>query len=428
MKNNSVYRRAAAVASERFFKLALGMGVTAVLARGLGVQDFGFFATGLGLLMIGQMFCAGGLDNLIYVASQKSDNRVASLLSLIVIRLTLGLTGILSCLLYVYFSPVLSDFHFFILLALSPAFLIPVVEVFELALHAEGYGHRTSLWKSCAFASSAALKVGAFWLTNDVLWVSAAYGFELLLVASAILYSWSQLATERIGSKMYDLRGYIKRSLPLVASASCIAIYTRADLLILAGSDFSGQAGLYAAAAIVSAALAFIPTSLIGAAQKYLRQEGDGDSFHNKTRIVHSVLFYITLIVFILWVILGELFISIVFSEGFEDAYGIVSLQLLALVFSAQGLFSSYLLIASGRGRIVFFRTAAAALSSVLMGVAVVDRWGGIGLAYVSIFVQFLSSTGLFLLFDRGILMDQLLSPIVLPREFLNKMAKQKLK
>lgn len=201
-------------------------------------------------------------------------------------------------------------------------------------------------------------------------------GLDLFLIKSR----WGVRPTLRQPELMVDT---FVASIPLYGTLVLVALFVRADLLILARLSGAAQAGLFVAGHRPVEAALVIPGSLISGLYPVLsRQVAENPAavqrtFEKAVLVTASLMAGATAFLFVD----SDLVIRILFPHGFEGAAPVLALSALVLVPASLDSATTSLMLARGKMKRALFPVAVGVVILIAINLALDPRWGAIGAA-----------------------------------------------
>ena len=254
------------VGSEKALRIPVGVLISGLASRALGVEDFGLYTSVLVLLTVMAPLASFGLESLGIALASRSRDAATYLRDLGLFRL---LTGLAAAALFLvaalaYFAPAPGHPS---LLALAAVAVVLVLRVYELAenlLFAQERLLALAGVRIIAFLAANAL-IAVVLLTRpdlSLLLILSAVEAVLLLVLYLVLCGADVAAATRLPAEGHELgRAYAqcRAAFPVFLSGLLVLVLLNADKLLVFRVLGHSESGLYNAAAKLVDVLYFIP-------------------------------------------------------------------------------------------------------------------------------------------------------------------------
>jgi len=375
---------------ERAVRFALGLFVGLLVARYLGPAGLGSLSYCLALVTLVGFLPALGLDAILkrdlIAAPEKTAELLASAFGLRLAAAALAWLGVgLAATVGRGFSaeearlfPILG------LLLFQPACFLP-----DLWLQAQLRAKQAMGAHLAALTVAAGLRV---WLIASgaglaaFAWVLALEmglgAIGLFLVARRAGLRWPWAAARKL-----QMRRLLAEAWPLMFASLAIVIYMKIDEVMLRAMRGPAEVGIYAAAARLSEVWYFIPTAVAssvlpallrarsGAAGEYARRQQQ--YYDGSAALAYGLSVPIALAA--PWIV------GWAYGPAFAGAGPILAVHIWSSIFVFLGVARGLWLVNEGLNKFYLAATAAGAVANVLLNLAMIPRWGGLGAAWATI-------------------------------------------
>ncbi len=371
----------------RFANLALGIFVTALLARTLGNEGFGIWSTLLAISAVIAVIGNPGLEQVaIRSAVAHSEREPQWLGALLVLRQLLSLLAFALCVAAVWLIAPDSQSLLagvIIVLSLLTASASSLRVVFQLRV-------RNSLAIGVMTAQSVAWAAFILWAHESGAGIVAlAIGLTVTTSISSFLLGGMAL---RLASIRFDrLRRHglelLKAGIPVAIGSMLVTGYGQIDQILvfrLAGSE---DAGLYAAAYRVFSQSSFVPVSVSTTVFALLAASytAEGERFRNLMQASLELLLAFSAGGLVLAAVYSGEIVELIFGAGFERAAPALPILMAAFVFVSIGYLQDLLVIIS-RQQTRFVLVALLALAlNVALNIALIPRYGFMAAAWITL-------------------------------------------
>ncbi|WP_316786189.1 flippase [Pedobacter frigiditerrae] len=398
------------------FGKVLGLAASLVVTRYLGPELFGDLSFVLALVTITGAVGALGLDTFIIREIINEPNKrdeilgTALCLRLItnsaLIPITIGIY-----LIFHYFSATPGDnlSTFVVLLSFISVFKsFNVIDAyFQSQVQSKYVVH---VQNSCLFITTG-LKFAVVLLGLPLIYLVLVLVFDAFILATGLIITYQNKGISIFNWSFNKTRGIklLKQSFPLILSAVMVTVYMKIDQVMLK-SVGSAAVGIYGAAANLSEAWFFIPTSIISSVFPAIinARKTDLERYQKRLKNLYDLLVLISLPVAIFISIFANDIIHLIYDTKFEGAGPMLSIHIWSGIFVFLGVASSQFLLAEGYTKISFYRTLTGAIINVLLNLWLIPLYGGVGASIATLIACFIST--FYLLFipktrQQGIMM-----------------------
>lgn len=371
----------------RFANLALGVVVTALLARTLGEEEFGTWSTLLAISAVIAVVGNPGLEQVaVRSAVAQSEREPQWLGALLALRQLLSLAAFGLCVAAVWL--IAPDSQAFlagviILLSLITASASSLRVVFQLRV-------RNSIAIGVMTIQSVAWAGFVIWAhESHAGLVALAIGLTVTTSMSSLLLGAMALRLARVrfdGLRRHGIE-LMRVGIPIAIGGMLVVGYGQIDQVLvfeLAGRE---DAGLYAAAYRIFSQSSFVPVSISTTIFALLAASYATDSrrFHDLMQASLELLLAFSAGGLVLTAVYSQEIVELLFGEGFERAASALPVLMVAFVFVSLGYLQDLLvIIARQQKRFVLAAVLALGLN-VAFNIALVPRYGFMAAAWITL-------------------------------------------
>jgi O-antigen/teichoic acid export membrane protein len=251
---------------------------------------------------------------------------------------------------------------------------------------------------------SAILKILAISFGFGIIWLTAIYVLESLVIASGLLFFFvynKHSIKEWVFDKTTALL-ILKDSWPIIFSSIAWSIYMKIDQVMIKNMLGNEQNGIYAVAAKLSEFWYFIPSIITASVFPAIvnARKTNKELYEKRLSKLYSLMFYLSLTIAIFTAIFAHLIIYILFGNEYLGAVTTLRIYIWAGIAVSIGSTLWYYLIAENLTKINAMATAVGALVNIILNLFLIPKYGINGAALAS-FVSYTSVTIATLLFKK---------------------------
>ena len=395
-----ISRNSAFLVAGQFLSRAAGFVYILILARYLGVEDFGTFNLVISFVLITMTGIEFGMGRLMVRDLARDAGLIPSYLStLLPLRAALALAGYVMLLTIIWM--VGYSGHMLVLTAIAAVALFPTSLglVFESLFQARQqmrYSAAGEVVKALVQCSVGIAIVVAGGSLNAVLAAglvaALAYMAFLGRQARACGYPFHPNFDRRLSANL------LRQAAPFAVVTLLAILATRAELLILAAMSTAENVGLFSAAARFPETALLLPAMLVTAVAPVISQFHAGSREHLRSIYLWTQrrVLSVTLPLALAGVVLAESILGLLFPPDYGRATLVLQLLFCAFPLASVQMINSAVLLMSNRPRLMFFNAAISMVVQFALGLALIPRFGLIGAA-----VSALASQGFNLAFSH---------------------------
>ena len=368
-------------------RLALGFLVGTMLARALGVAEYGRLSTALGITTLAAFFAELGLRQVI-VKEMAQRPRIAGPLMATGFRLLcwLGLGALVVCAITLL---VMGRMDLVVAtLVLSTAFLFNGHVAIFSRWDARGESWRAPKLAMIASLASNAAKVLCIVAGLGVVAMAGAIALECFIAASLVFF-----AAWRAGG-LGELRGWhplaaralLARAFPHFLAQSGTLLLLRLDQIMLNAMAGNEEAGIYGAATRLSELVfLFVPVIIASYLPRLAAIEQSHPAIYRRTvGALLQILSAVGLAAPLLWWMGGTWFVKIVYGKEFTACGPVLLIHCLSSLAYLHGQVRSFVLVTSGRAHLGAYAAYAGAAINILLNLWWIPQWGAQGAAWAT--------------------------------------------
>ncbi len=383
--------------AERAVQLLVTLLLSSVLARQLGVEEFGHFHYLLSLLTFAVPLYSLGLARILVRELTVTDSPRSLLYSAMQARFLAGglvaLAGIL-CFVLLEGTERLS-LLFALLLGAQIFYAYDVYQFWfqQQNMHSYLAGYR--LLTTLLFAAA---KIAAALLLPSLDLIILLHACELIAIPA--LYRWlfqhhpkAKLLPDPEKFDFAQLKPMLKQSFYLVASGFAAVLYLRLDIVMLTHMQGAEAAGIYAAATKLSELWYTVPALLfmVAAPRLLLLHHQQSNLYQLKLKQLLALVFYLAVLFAVFISITADWLINLLYGEGYQMAAMILICHVWSGVFVAWREGLSQWLVAERFAQFSLVSHLSGAVVNIILNLWWIPLYGGVGAAWATVVAFFVS-------------------------------------
>lgn len=333
-----------------------------------------------------------GVDNILVRELVKEPEKQGTLLGS---ALLLKVVGALSALLLLFLTLALSNLDRNTAIYIS---IIAVGYLFNSFTVIDSYFQSLVKSKYIVWANMASLlfsngvKVFLICIDAPLIYFALSYVTDTAFTALAFIIVYKKAHTIKCKwffsfQKAKDL---LSKSWPLILSALMVSLYLKIDQIMIRKILDTTAVGNYSAALKVNELFYFVPVIVSATLFPDIVRERE-KSMHRYTQKLtnlYTILVRVGVVISFLLSLLSQQIISILYSDQFSDAAGVLQLYSWSLSFIFLGVASGKWYIAEGLEHFSFYRTLLGAIVNIILNYFTIPLYGILGAAVSTLFAQ----------------------------------------
>lgn len=379
--------------AERVSGLAIGLVIYILVARHLGVADFGLLQYAISFCGLLGLLTGLGLDAIMVRQIVKEPERCGVYLGTsAALRLGAGLAVIAVLMVASGLSGHDRNLQW-MTLVISLALLPQAVAVVEFFFQARVAARWSSLAKVCAWLAGAAF-AGACILAEVPLALFAGQPLvEAMVLAVSLLLAYRMFPGEKlVWSFDRELAiQLLRETWPLALSMGLVSLYAHIDRVMVRALLGDEATGLYAAAAKVSEAWYFLPAVIVSSVFPALvrARETSREHYLGRLQDLYDLMVWMALLIAIPFSFWSDELLVLFFGEEYRKAGTVLGVHIWTGILVFLGVASGRWMILEGMSRAYLGRTLAGVIANVFGNWLLIPRLGMVGAAVSTLVAQF---------------------------------------
>ena len=250
--------------------------------------------------------------------------------------------------------------------------------------------------KYCAMATTigyvivSAYKLLMLASNMSVEWFAISSSIDYVIVALCLWIAYKCNGGERLHVSWQKAKELLNRSYHFILSGMMIAIYGGTDRLMLKHMMNETEVGYYSTALAVCNLWVFLLSAIIDSMKPVIMQhhKQNRTKYLMMNRQLYSIVFYLSVIVSFLFVLLGKYVIQILYGEAYLPAVASLKIITWYTAFSYLGVARETWVVCEGKQRYLKFLYAGAAIVNVALNALLIPHYGASGAAAASLITQ----------------------------------------
>lgn len=384
---------------ERASRILINLFVGILIARKLGLSDFGTYNYSIALVSIFQPLIDSGLNALLVKRFVNYEKKKYSLLGTSYL-IKLSVSIIVFVIIYFSFIHTSSDSESLILLIISFSIFFYPSNVFELWFESQTKIKFNAISRVLSVFLSSILKIAALFSNSPLFYLAIAYTLEFVFFQGVIFYLFTIKEGSILRFKFEKIlaKSMLSESWPLIFSGLAAIVYFKIDQVMLSKMIGDKEVGLYSAAARISEVWYFIPiaitNSLFPEMLRIMRKSED--EFYAFLQRTSNIIFFTSFGIAIIVTLLSDNLITLLYGNEYIDSSQILKIHIWCGVFYFfYPLFNKYI-VAKNLLKYSYITQISGAVVNVILNLILIPKYGGKGAAYASLISY--SFTSFFLL------------------------------
>lgn len=388
----------------KVFQMAISLVVGVITARYLGPSNYGLIGYGTAYVTFFSAFCTLGLNSVIIKDFvDHKDEQGEAIGSAIVMRLV---SSILSSLMIIGFVSIIDRNEpttIAVVALCSVGTIFHVFETFNFWFQSQYKSKITSIATLTAYIITSVYKIILLMIGKDVRWFAFSTSIDYIVVAVFLYVAYRKFHGAKLRFSIKKSKSLLKISYNYILSTMMVAIYGQTDKLLLKQLCDDSSVGYFTTATTVCAMWVFVLQAIIDSVYPtILNLKGkDQLQYERKNRQLYAIVFYVSCMVSVGFLVLGDFVIKILYGEAYMPAADILKVVSWYTAFSYLGVARNAWIVSEGKQKYLKYIYGCAAVLNVAMNLILIPVMGTIGAATATLITQILTSIVLPIMFKE---------------------------
>ncbi|WP_169087699.1 flippase [Paenibacillus sp. PL91] len=389
---------------EQIFRMILSLIVTALMARYLGIHNFGLISYGAAYVAIFTVICKLGMDSiLVNEIINKREDTGQMLGTTIILRLVASLLSIVVIFVIMAFLNPNNNTLQIVVFIQSISLLFISFDIVAYWFQSNLQSKYAVISKIVAYVLIAVWRVVLIYFKASVTYFAFATILEAIVVSVLLITFYYKFKGQKLRFSFLTAKMLISRSYHLLIANLIATIYTQMDKIMLGQLASESTVGIYTAAMTISSLWMFIPNALIESARPLIltAKINDNKAYIKRYKQLNCSIIWIGILASVFIYLFSKSIIFLVFGEQFADAVVVLAVLIWSRTFSLLGSVRSIWLISENLKQYHIYFIGIGAILNVILNLTLIPRYGAIGAAIAAIIAEVVSSTLALLLFKQ---------------------------
>lgn len=376
-------------------QMALSLVVGVITARYLGPGNYGLVTYGAAWVAFFTAFSSLGTNSVIVKEFvDHPDAQGETIGSVLLLRLAASLLSVLLILSVVFVVDRGETLTITVVLLCSLGLVFHIFETFIYWFQAQYKSKITALATLTAYICMSAYKIILLIQGKDVRWFAFATSVDYIAVAVFLWIAYKKHGGAPLRFSLNRAKAILGSSYHYILSGMMVAIYGQTDKLMLKQMLNESEIGYYSAAVAICGMWTFVLKAIIDAMYPtIIRLHGkDHEAFMRKTRQLYGIVFYVSMLVSVLFMVLGEFAVRLLYGEAYAPAGGVLKVITWYTAFSYLGVARNAWIVSEGKQKYLKYMYFGAAVINVGLNYFCIPVWGAVGAAAASLVTQVFTS------------------------------------
>lgn len=394
MKNKEI-QNASWLIFGKIIQMIVSLIVGVITTRYLGPQNYGLINYGNAYVVFFSALCTLGLNSVIVKEFVDHPDEQGEILgSTLVMQL---ISSILSVVMITGFVAIVDRNQPLTIMVVLLCSIGSVFKIFETINYWFQFQYKskvTAVATLCAYVTTSFYKIILLILHKNVCWFAFAFSIDYIVVAIILLTAYKKNNGSKLKFSFKKSKKLLSISYNYILSGMMVAIYGQTDKLMLQRMINSSEVGFYSAAVTICSMWTFVLEAIIHSVYPTILKlrEKNYEQYKRKNRQLYAIVFYVSCLVSIAFLIFGDLIVSILYGEEYLPAADVLKIVTWYTAFSYLGVARNAWFISEGCQKYLKYIYVLAVIINISLNLIFIPIIGAVGAAIASLITQICTS------------------------------------
>lgn len=392
---------------EKIITMLIGVIVTSVVARYLGVEQYGLANYIISIVTLFTAFSTFGTKEIIITdIVKKGENKKEEIIgSGLIIRLVGGILLIIASQITIYILTK-GDFVCQVLgIIIGTCMLFQSLEVIEYYFQATMQLKLVAIIRFISTIIVAIAKLLVVYFNLGIVGFVSTYLVDAIIAGTLFYIYYKSKNKNRFKVNKEYVKNLLKKCWYIALSGLMATIYMRIDQVML-GSMLTNKSenGIYSAAIRIAEMWYFVPLAIITAFQPVIvkrKEEDNKDGYKKEMQSLYDIVAIIGIAFGIIITLFGWIAVDILYGPEYKKASSVLYISVWAGLFATLGSARSIWLIAEDKQKYTIVYTVVGCAVNIILNYILIPKMGAFGAAVATLITQFVSNIVVLIFFKE---------------------------
>lgn len=392
---NKEVKNASWIIMGRVAQMALSFVVSIATTRYLGTSNYGLISYASAYVGFFTPICTLGINSIIIKDFfDDPKNQGASIGTTIVFRVISSIFSTIIILAIIFFADK-GDKETIIVAALCcVALLFQTFDTINYWFQSKYKSQVTAIATLIAYIIVCVYRIVLMIYKASIYWFAFATSVDYAVIAILLVISYFKNNGQKFRFSLIKGKYLLKNSYHYIISGMMASIYAQTDKLMLKQMLNLDEVAYYSLASTISTMWAFILSAIIDSMYPtiLLLAKDSKEKFERKNRQLYGIVFYISCIVSVGFVVFGRYIITMLYGVEYEPAAKSLTIITWYVAFSYLGVARNAWIVSESKQKYLKYMYASAAVINVILNYLLIPVLKSSGAALASLITQILTS------------------------------------
>lgn len=392
---NKIVKNAGWLIGGKIVQMLLALFVGALSARYLGPSNYGLINYGSALAAFFMSLCTLGINSVIVKELlDHPDEQGTALGSAVFLRLVSSF-GSAICVVGISCIIDYGQWETVVVVALcSVSLIFHAFDTINYWFQSQYKSKITAIATFVAYVATSVYKIILLILGKSVYWFAFATSVDYIVLGIVLLIAYKKHGGMRFRISLGKGKAILSKSYHYILSGLMVSIYGQTDKLMLKHMLNDSEVGYYSTAMAICTMWTFILSAIIDSMYPEIVQSHKKDKrlFEQRNRQLYAIVFYVSALVSVGFLLFGDLVIKILYGAEFLPAAKSLKVITWYTAFSFLGVARNAWMVCNDQQKYLKFMYIPAIIINVGLNYLLIPIWNATGAAVASLITEMCTS------------------------------------
>lgn len=392
LKKSQIARNSMWMISATIIKMIISLFINMIVARYLGVTNYGIINYGLSFINFFTGVCTLGLGTITikYLINEK-DKQGEIMGTCIGMRLISSIISVLLIFIIVFILKSDDQTIIFATFLQSLSLIFESFTVIEWWYQYKLQSKYTSIIIFIAYLCMAIYKLILVFFKKNVLWFSFSNCISSIVIALLLIILYKKNKSPKFSFSLSKAKTLINESYHFILSSLMVAIYAQTDKIMIGSmTNNIADVGLYAVSTTIVSLWSFLPNAVISSFKPVILEikKVSYERYKIKLKQLYSIIVWLSIAYTLFIFILGKPIIMILYGNEYLGSLSTLRIAIFGVTFSFVGVIREFWLVCEGKQKYAKWFAIVGVITNILLNVILIPIMGITGAAIATAMTQ----------------------------------------
>jgi len=395
LKNNSVLKNASWIIICKIIQSLINLIIGMITARYLGPSNYGVISYVASVVAFALPIMQLGLNQTLVKEFINAPEREGQILgTALAINILSSLCSMTGSVAFVLVANPNEPETLLVCVLYSFTLLFQATEMTQYWFQSKLLSKYPSIATLIAYTLVAFYKVYLLVSGKGVVWFSVSNVLDFMIASVILMFIYHRMSTQKLSVNWRLGKEMLSRSKYYILPSLMVMIFQHTDRVMINMMCGTEETGIYSAAITCIGITGFVFSAVIESARPEILEKKKLSQEQYEKRVIqlYSIITYMSLAQSVFMTVLSQPIIYIMFGEKYAGSVAVLCVAVWYVTFSYFGSVRNVWILAEGIQKYLFGINIVGAVLNILVNLALIPIWGGVGAAVASFVTQFFTN------------------------------------